>query len=263
LSKLADAISAGVNLRAIETLARSAPVIVPTPLDDAVVQGRARIAVASGPAFSFMYEDNIERLEQAGAEIVAFDPISEARVPEHVQGLVAGGGFPETFAEALAANKPLLSDVRSKVGAGMATWAECGGLLWLANSLDGHRLCGAIDARASMSSHLTLGYRLARARADNPVVAEGEQARGHEFHYSTTDPAGEGLDLAGREGRTKGGYCAPHLFASYLHMHLGSDPSPAERFVARASGAERRETTGPPADAKQDPKDPSVVSPGA
>jgi cobyrinic acid a,c-diamide synthase len=143
----------------------------------------------------------------------------------------------------------------------MVTWAECGGLLWLANSLDGHRLCGAIDADASMSSHLTLGYRRARARTGNPVIAEGEQVRGHEFHYSTTDPGGDGLDLAGREGTKRGGYCAPDLFASYLHLHLGTDPSPAERFVARAGGAIRREATG--SGAKWADKDPSVVSPRA
>jgi cobyrinic acid a,c-diamide synthase len=261
LSELADAISAGVDLDAIERIARSAPVIPPGPLEVATIQGRARIAVASGPAFSFMYEDNIERLEQAGAEIVPFDPMSDGRVPDDVQGLVAGGGFPETFAEALAANLPLLADVRSKVSKGMVTWAECGGLLWLANSLDGHRLCGAIDADASMSSRLTLGYRRARARTGNPVVAEGEQVRGHEFHYSMTDPAGDGLDLAGREGTTRAGYCAPDLFASYLHLHLGSDPSPAERFVARAAGAGGPEATG--SGAKWADRDPSVVSPRA
>jgi cobyrinic acid a,c-diamide synthase len=261
LSGLADAISAGVDLDAIERIARSAPVSLPGPLEVGTIQGRARIAVASGPAFSFMYQDNIERLQQAGAEIVPFDPMSDARVPDGVQGLVAGGGFPETFAEALAANLPMIADVRSKVSKGMVTWAECGGLLWLANSLDGHRLCGAIDADASMSSRLTLGYRRALARAGNPVIAEGEQARGHEFHYSTIDPVGDGLDLAGREGRARGGYCAPDLFASYLHLHLGANPSPAERFVARAAGASAPEATG--SGAKWDGKDPSVVSPRA
>ena len=240
----------------------SAPVRHPEPLAVAVEQRRARIAVASGPAFSFMYPDNIERLEQCGAEIVPFDPVSDAALPDQVDGLVAGGGFPETFAESLAANVPLLEDVRRKVSAGLVTWAECGGLLWLAKSLDGHRLCGVIDADASMSDRLTLGYRLARARSDNPVVAAGKPVRGHEFHYSTMDPGGEGLELAGREGRATGGWCAPHLFASYLHLHLGADPSPAERFVARAGTEPTAREVQRPA-SRQPGKDPSVVSPGA
>ncbi len=261
LSRLGEAISAGVDLRTIEALARSAPVLHPEPLATGAVQGRARIAVASGPAFSFMYRDNIERLEQAGAEIVEFDPISDVAIPENARGLVAGGGFPETFAEALAENRPLLGDVRRKVGEGLVTWAECGGLLWLAKSLDGHRLCGAIDAEGSMSTRLTLGYRRARAITDNPVVAPGEPVRGHEFHYSRTDPAGDGLELAGREGLTRGGHLTPQMFASYLHLHLGADPSPAERFVERAcrGGEPTAELPG----AKRARRDPSVVSPGA
>ena len=235
LSELADAISASLDLRAIEAVARTAPVRRPASLPVAARQGRARIAVASGPAFSFMYPDNLERLEQAGAEIIEFDPISEKQIPEHVGGLVAGGGFPETFAEALAANEPLLDDVRRKVAGGLLTWAECGGLLWLANSLDGHRLCGVVDADGSMTARLTLGYRLARPRSDNPVVSAGEAVRGHEFHYSTIDPEGDALDLAGREGRSRRGYCTPRLLASYLHLHLGADTAPAERFMALAA----------------------------
>ena len=240
LSRLADAIAASLDLSAIVAIARTAPVRRPAPLPIAGEQGRARIAVASGPAFSFMYPDNLERLEQAGADIVEFDPISDKQIPEHVGGLVAGGGFPETFAEALAANRPLLDDVRHKVSSGLPTWAECGGFLWLANGLDGHRLCGVVDAEGSMTTRLTLGYRLARARRDNPVVAAGEPVRGHEFHYSTICPEGDGLDLAGREGRSRRGYCTPRLFASYLHLHLGSDTAPAERFMALAARGEPR-----------------------
>jgi cobyrinic acid a,c-diamide synthase len=237
LSELADAISRCLDLRAIEAVAGSAPLRHPVPLPVAAVQGRVRIAVASGPAFSFMYPDNLERLEQAGAEIVEFDPISDEAIPEHVGGLVAGGGFPETFAEALAANRPLLEDVRHKVSDGLTTWAECGGFLWLANSLDGHRLCGVVDAEGSMTTRLTLGYRLARPRNDNPVVAAGEPVRGHEFHYSTINPEGDGLELAGREGRSRRGYCTSRLLASYLHLHLGADTAPAERFVGLAARA--------------------------
>ena len=240
LARLADAVSKGVDLEAIENIARSAPTVKPEELRVARPQGSVRIAVASGKAFSFTYPDNIERLEQAGAEIVPFDPITESQLPDRVGGLVAGGGFPETFADGLSANGPLLDDVRRRVRDGLVVWAECGGLLWLAKSLDGHPLCGLIEAEGTMTPTLKLGYRTARARCDNPLASRGTSLRGHEFHYSTLDPAGDGLDLAGREGVSARGFCGPDILASYLHLHLGADPTPAERFVGRAAGLKAR-----------------------
>src|SRR5207247_98707 len=96
-----------------------------------------RIAVASGPAFSFVYPENLEALTALGAEVVPFDPRHDQRLPDAVDGLYAGGGFPEVFAPELAANRPLLADLRTAVGRGLCVLAECGGLLWLARSLDG------------------------------------------------------------------------------------------------------------------------------
>ncbi|MDQ3680373.1 MAG: cobyrinic acid a,c-diamide synthase, partial [Actinomycetota bacterium] len=174
-------------------------------------------------------------LEQAGAELVAFDPTADAALPEGCSGLYAGGGFPEVFAEDLAANAPLLEDVRRRVTTGLVTWAECGGLLWLSRSLDGHRLAGVVDADASTTDRLTLGYRRARVRAVNPVAPAGAELRGHEFHYSTTTPAGEALELGGRFGSARAGFASSGLLASYLHVHLGAEPGPAERYVAAAA----------------------------
>ena len=109
----------------------------PTRPAAAPVAGRPRLALAAGPAFTFTYRDNVEALEAAGAELVPFDPLADAALPPAVDGLVVGGGFPEVYGEALAANEPLLADVRRRVGGGLPTWAECGGLLWLSRSLDG------------------------------------------------------------------------------------------------------------------------------
>lgn len=198
------------------------------------------MAVAAGPAFSFSYADNLELLAEAGAELVAFDPLRAPRLPEGISALVAGGGFPEVFGAALADNEPLLADTRSKIRAGLVTWAECGGLLWLGRQLDEHRLCGVIEACGRMTDRLTLGYRRATFQASTPLGPAGTEVRGHEFHYSTVEPAGEALSLAGSElgrGEVLGGWASPTLLASYLHLHLAGAPELATTLVKSATGA--------------------------
>jgi cobyrinic acid a,c-diamide synthase len=228
---LAAAIEHGLDLDAVLALARRAPCVhVPDPRR-AEPGGRARVAVASGAAFDFVYRDNLEALEAAGAELLPFDPLEAEALPDGADAVYAGGGFPEVFAEGLAANRPLLADLRAR---DLVTWAECGGLLWLARSLDGHPLSGVVDAEARMTGRLTLGYRRAVSRIDHPLASAGTELRGHEFHYSSLEPAGDALRLEGRAGSTVGGFASPRLLASYLHLHLGGDPSPATRFVRAA-----------------------------
>lgn len=237
LDRLAAAVAASVDLDAIVAIAASAPAATALPPPAPEPVGRAVVAVAAGRAFSFYYPDNLEALSAAGAELAPFDPLADPALPPGASALYAGGGFPEVYAAALAANGPLLADVRRRAAAGLVIWAECGGLLWLARSLDGHRLCGVVPAEATMTDRLTLGYRRATTRTDTPLAPAGTTLRGHEFHYSTLAPPGEALDLAGRFGRGRGGFAGPAMMASYLHLHLGADPGPAERFVAAAAAA--------------------------
>ena len=234
IAALAAAVVRDCDVDATLALARSAPALQVDDPPAARAQGHAVVAVARGPAFSFTYPDNLEALAEAGAELVPFDPLVDDRLPEGVAGLYAGGGFPEVFAAGLAANRPLLDDVGAKVGGGLTTWAECGGLLWLARSLDGHALAGVVAAEGRMTDRLTLGYRRATVRAASPLGPAGVALRGHEFHYSVLDPPGDALDWSGRAGGGRCGFAGPNLLASYIHVHLGADPSPAERFVAAA-----------------------------
>jgi cobyrinic acid a,c-diamide synthase len=187
--------------------------------------------VAGGAAFTFTYTDTLEALEAAGAELVPLDPLRDRRLPPDLDGLVAGGGFPEVHAEALAANAGLLADVRGRVRAGLPTWAECGGMLWLGRALDGHRMAGVIDAEARLTDRLALGYRTARTTAASPLGPAGVELRGHEFHYSVLDPPGDALTLCGRWGPRPDGYATPTLLATYLHHHPGGDPSLVAAFV--------------------------------
>jgi cobyrinic acid a,c-diamide synthase len=246
LAALAAAIERHCDVPGLVALARSAPTRRVGRLDSARPSGAARVAVAGGPAFSFCYPDNLERLEEAGAEVVPFDPAGDEALPDRVHAMYAGGGFPEVFLEALAANTPLLADVRRRVTSGLVTWAECGGLLWLSRSLDGRPLSGVVPAIGHMTDGLTLGYRRARARVASPLAEPGAELRGHEFHYSVLDPAGDALDLEGRFGAGTAGFATPSLLASYLHLHLGADPGPAERLVATASRQDGRDAATAP-----------------
>ena len=235
ISRLAGELAASLDLDAIVAMARSAPLWrVDEPSLPRRV-GHARIAIAAGPAFSFVYQDNLEALEAAGAELLFFDPRHDARLPTGSTAMYAGGGFPEVFVAELSDNRPLQQDLREKARAGLVIWAECGGLLWLGRSLDGHPLTGLLPAEGTMTQRLTLGYRTAELQADSPLGATGDHLRGHEFHYSSLSPTGSALTLRSRAGESSAGFASPQLFASYLHLHLGSDPRTAERFVSTAS----------------------------
>jgi cobyrinic acid a,c-diamide synthase len=235
LDLLAAAVEGACDLDGLLAVARSAPPLAVGAPPEARRSGRARVAVLGGRAFSFAYPDNLELLAQAGAELLPVDPEADLRLPEHATALVAGGGFPEVFATTLAANRSLLADVATRVSSGLLTWAECGGMLWLARSLDGRPMAGALPVDARVTSRLTLGYRRVRLEVDTPLGRAGTELRGHEFHYSQTDPPGDALSWEGRDGTGRGGHASPRLVASYLHLHLAADPAVAERFVAAAT----------------------------
>ncbi|HYH50127.1 MAG TPA: cobyrinate a,c-diamide synthase [Acidimicrobiia bacterium] len=255
LGQLATAVAERIDLDAVLELARGAPplavgaVPLPGPVDGppAAAEGggeragrRLRVAVAAGAAFTFTYRDTLDALEAAGAEVIPFDPLRDEVLPEAVDGLIAGGGFPEVYAAELAANEPMLDDVRRRIGDGLPTWAECGGLLWLCRSLDGRAMAGVVPADAEMTERLTLGYRAATATAPSPVGAPGAVVRGHEFHYSTVRPAGDALHFRSRFGERTDGFATPTLLATYLHHHPGGDPACVARFVATCRRASRR-----------------------
>lgn len=240
LDILAAHIERSFDLEAALQIARSAPrrttdeVTVPPPI------GSCRIAVAAGPAFTFSYRDNLEALEAAGAELVPFDPISDASLPEDVDGLIVGGGFPEVYGAELGSNLELMTDARARIRAGLPTWAECGGLLWLADQLDSRPMARVIPTNASLGSRLVLGYREAELLAASPIGPAGTRVRGHEFHYSTCSPTGDALQLTSRFVNRLDGFATATLLATYLHVHAGGDPNPFGEFVRTSISRQTR-----------------------
>lgn len=235
VERLASRVASGVDLEAVMTLARSAPSREAGPVALPPRGPAVEVAVAAGRAFTFTYTDTIEALEAAGAAVSTFDPMSDAALPPGADGLVVGGGFPEVHAAAIAANRPLLDDLRRRVAAGLPTWAECGGLLLLAKELDGHPMAGVLAAGARMTGGLTLGYRDVVANRASPLGPPGTAFRGHEFHYSTISPAGDALRLSSRWGESEEGWATPDLLATYVHHHPGGDPARVAAFAARCA----------------------------
>ncbi|KNX39162.1 cobyrinate a,c-diamide synthase [Luteipulveratus halotolerans] len=232
IDRLASRIEACVDLDAVLRVAATAPALDGTAwsAQDEVspVGGEPLIAVAGGRAFTFRYAETDELLRAAGCRVVEFDPLVDRTLPQGTQGIYLGGGFPETHLVALAGNTSMLESLRSAVRSGVPTVAECAGLLYLCETLDGTPMVGAVPADARMTARLTLGYR----RTETGVV-------GHEFHRTTLSTRSGETPAWVLDGESEGFALDPAgvghatLHASYLHTHWAGNPSAAEEFADR------------------------------
>ncbi|MFH1027961.1 MAG: cobyrinate a,c-diamide synthase [Pseudomonadota bacterium] len=204
---------------------------------------RVRIAVARDAAFCFVYEDNLRLLREAGAEIVTFSPLEDKYLPEGIGGIYLPGGYPELYAERLAANRSMLAAIRNSIAVEMPVYAECGGYVYLTEGLEETADRAAVDfvgifpVRARMlPRRKALGYRQAELLHDTLLGESGTVCRGHEFHYSETgvmpDCIGRNYNVS-RQGVLLGreGFSVCNCLASYLHLHFGSNPKIAPALV--------------------------------
>ncbi len=183
-----------------------------------------RIAVAQDKAFHFYYAINLEWLREQGVEIVPFSPLNDAKIPDNVDGLILGGGFPEVFAETMSENLTMLESFKKAVESGMPCYAECGGLMVLAASLklqSGHcfSMAGVVPGMVEMKKQLQhFGY----CKINLPELGE---VRGHEFHYShwleETNQANLWEVIRHSTGVSRNeGYRTANLHASYVHLYF-------------------------------------------
>jgi cobyrinic acid a,c-diamide synthase len=206
-----------------------------------------RIGVARDNAFCFYYQDNIDLLVDAGAEIVEFSPVNHQVLPEALDGLYFGGGYPELHAAALAANETMRTDVARFAQSGKPVYAECGGLMYLTAAivdLESHAfpMVGVFPTRARVQSQLAaIGYAQVECTSNSGWLQIGEQARGHEFRYSVIDEMPEEIQrhyrVSTMAGERSEGFAAGSVLASYIHLHFGSCPQFAERFVAACAAS--------------------------
>lgn len=201
-----------------------------------------RIAIAKDIAFSFYYADNLDQLRQLGAELVFWSPINDKAFPDTIHGLYLGGGFPEMFAADLSQNVAIRQTLKTAIQAGLPTYAECGGLMYLCESLQtlqGQRfpMVGILPANVKMAKRLTLGYRCAIATQNTPLLTAGTTVWGHEFHHSELDQDGDNptytfsRQTVAHPSKISEGWHRYNVHASYLHLHWGNQPEIPQRFI--------------------------------
>jgi cobyrinic acid a,c-diamide synthase len=247
-ARLGDLVERSVELDRLLSLAAPLPTAGAAPPAPAISgRRRPRIGVAHDAAFCFYYRDNLALLRVAGAELVYWSPLIDTALPE-VDGLYLGGGYPELHGATLGANKAVLEAVRAFAAAGRPIYAECGGLMYLADAiedLDGrtHAMAGLLPATVRMRPRrLSLGYAEVAIQSDSLLGPSGSAARGHEFHYSSLDPVSASIPRAyrirGRRGEDRDeGYRIGGALLSYVHLHFASNPDLARHFVATCAGS--------------------------
>jgi cobyrinic acid a,c-diamide synthase len=205
-----------------------------------IVKTPVRLAIARDRAFNFYYQDNLDLLIELGAELIYWSPLEDERLPDSMDGLYFGGGFPEVFARQLAENQRLLTEIKFAVRSKIPTYAECGGLMYLCEEIidfDGNawQAVGILPTKATMSKHLTLGYRRATSVQNTFLLQKNEIIFGHEFHRShltnqSKQPLFTNVDR-NFQNLAPEGWCFPHLHASYLHLHFGNFQQIPKKFL--------------------------------
>ena len=198
---------------------------------------RCRIAVARDEAFCFTYADNLDALREAGAELVFFSPLHDAALPE-AEGIYLPGGYPELYAAALSENAVMRQSIAAAIKNGLPTVAECGGFLYLGQSLeDGEGcafpMCGVLPGQGFRTGHLLrFGYQTLSAPEDSMLFRASERVPAHEFHYWDCTENGTALKAEKADGRSWScGFVSPSLYAAFPHLHFGGATPLAERFV--------------------------------
>ncbi|MGE2718671.1 cobyrinate a,c-diamide synthase [Mycolicibacterium celeriflavum] len=228
-----------VDLVGIAALADSRVMDDPWDAEEVTpIGGDATVALASGKAFSFGYAEHREVLAAAGAEVVEFDPLTDP-LPQGTDALVLPGGFPEEFVAELSANEVARTQIKQLAASGAPVHAECAGLTYLVDDLDGHPMCGVISGSATFTDRLTLGYREAVVVADSPLHSIGDRTMGHEFHRTAVtfkDNYAPAWIFAGHDiARRRDGVVDGAVHAGYLHTHPAAHSRSISRFVAVAA----------------------------
>lgn len=244
LALLADAAEEHIDWPRLLALCEKEPPAL--PVQPETPPARVRIAVAQDEAFCFTYAETLEAFRDAGAEAVFFSPLRDTALPENIGGLYLPGGYPELHARELSENTSLLREIRRKIESGLPTAAECGGFLYLGQSLtdaEGQSwpVAGVLPGEAKDAGRLVrFGYAALSADSDSMLFRAGESFPIHEFHHWDSTANGTALaakkPVGGAEWRC--GFIDEHFYAGFPHLYWAGTPLP-QRFAAAAENYRR------------------------
>ena len=244
LALLADAAEEHIDWPRLLALCEKEPPALPEKAPQP--PARVRIAVAQDEAFCFIYAETLEAFRDAGAEVVFFSPLRDTALPENIGGLYLPGGYPELHARELSENTSLLREIKRKIESGLPTAAECGGFLYLGQSLtdaEGQSwpMAGVLPGKAKDAGRLVrFGYAALSADSDSMLFRAGESFPIHEFHH--WDSTANGTALAAKKpvgaAEWRCGFVNEHFYAGFPHLYWAGTPLP-QRFAAAAENYRR------------------------
>lgn len=258
VKKAADCLSEHISLEAIWKIASEAPDLTlekqiekqeccmqehkKTESGAFTLKRKIPIGVAYDEAFCFYYAENLRLLEELGAELIYFSPLRDVELPDSIQGVLFGGGYPELYAEQLAKNETMKQSVREAIQNGMPSIAECGGFMYLHDKIimkDGteHAFCGVIPATVFRKERLVrFGYIELQSEKDSGFLAAKQRIRGHEFHYYDSTKNGEDCRAVKPIGNRE--YLCVHSqenrWWGFPHLYYLSCPAFAKNFIEAA-----------------------------
>ncbi len=243
IALLADTLSETVELVRLIALANSAPALEVSPLTISLVTHHDPvIAVAKDKAFCFYYRENLELLTKLGAKLCFFSPLQDSSLPENTCALYLGGGYPELYGEALQKNQSLRQEIKAAVKAGLPTFAECGGFMYLHERMTDQNeqtweMAGVLDGECHFTGALRrFGYIQLTARRDNLLCSAGDSIRAHEFHYF--DSQGCGNAFYAEKPRNHTDWPCIHatktMVAGFPHLYFYGNLGFAQSFVKAA-----------------------------
>ena len=241
LNRLAQAAEECMDLDGLIALAKgSCPLTYEPAAVKEMPKETVRIGVAMDKAFCFYYRDNLELLERLGARLIPFSPLTDEKLPE-CDGLYLGGGYPELYKEQLSANQKMRDAIREALHKKIPCIAECGGFMYLTESIEGMPMVGVIPGDCENKGKLVrFGYITLTAQKDNLLCRAGEQIRAHEFHHYDAKDPGDAFTAQKRTGKPWNCvHTTDTLYAGYPHLPFYSNTAFAENFIAAAAAYQR------------------------
>lgn len=241
-----EVIKNSIDLDRLVEIAKTAPKITSEiiPIWNKKNKQRVKIAVAYDEVFNFYYKENLESLEANNAKIQYFSPLNDEDLPD-ADGLYIGGGYPELFSKELSQNKSMLAQIKEFHLENRPIFAECGGLMYLMNSIHDDRQVGIYPYKSILTDRVqALKYTIAEVTQDNIISKKGETFNGHEFHYSKVIVDELKNPMAFKITRGKGsyklqdGFIEKNTLASYVHTHVAAMPDFAANFTTSAKELE-------------------------